>query len=30
VYGENKLESISIKNTQTGEQQNVPAAGLHI
>lgn len=28
VRGENKLESITIANTQTGERQSVPAAGL--
>jgi thioredoxin reductase (NADPH) len=30
VRGENRLEGITIANTQTGEQQNVPAAGLQI
>jgi thioredoxin reductase (NADPH) len=30
VRGENKLEGITIANTQTGEQQSVPAAGLFI
>jgi thioredoxin reductase (NADPH) len=30
VNGENKLENIALKNTKTGEQRTVPAAGLFI
>ncbi len=30
VNGENKLESIAIKNTKTGEQRIIPGAGLFI
>ncbi len=30
VNGENKLKNITIKNTKTGEHQNVPATGLFI
>lgn len=30
VRGENRLEGITIANTQTGEHQSVPAAGLFI
>jgi thioredoxin reductase (NADPH) len=30
VHGENRLESITITNTQTGQLQTVPTAGLYI